>query len=171
MACCPRCIGDSYLRKTVSAIRSREVGRCAYCGSDNEQLLEPAALRDHFELVIGIYVQNDSGHSIVECLKEDWGFFDHPQMDVAHAKELLGDIMDDGNLVRRHFVPEDPGGSASLQQWEAFREELMHRNRYFPKGAPNLDRMKDLVSCLTLETGELPGRFVRARILQRQTLL
>ncbi len=166
MACCPNCIGDAHLRRTVFAIRGQGPGKCGYCASDGESLLEPRDLRDYFELVIGIYVESDSGRSLVEWLKEDWGLFDHPRMDVAHTKELLGDITDDGNLVRKHFVPRDIGDSTTLRQWEDFREELMHRNRYFPIGAP-LDRLKTLVGYLALDVDDFGLEMYRARIQEQ----
>jgi hypothetical protein len=126
--------------------------------------VSPADLRDHFELVLGIYARNDGGRLLVEWFKTDWGMFEHERMDDAHAQVLLSDILDDGEIVRRRFVPAGTGRSESLHRWQEFREELMHKNRYFPKAAPDLVRLRELLSYLITDPREIPSQLFRARI-------
>jgi hypothetical protein len=119
--CCANCIGDGHLRREVIPSKSQLSGTCSYCRSANQPLVPPAVLRDYFELVLGIYVPAEPGRTLVEWLVDDWGMFDHVAMDAAHAKELLADILDDGEVVRKSFAPLAQG-SESLIRWQAFRE-------------------------------------------------
>lgn len=41
--------------------------------------------------------------TLVEWMKKDWRLFSHESMDNAHAKELLGEILDNGEIVRKNF--------------------------------------------------------------------
>jgi hypothetical protein len=164
MRCCATCIGDYHLRKEVFPRLSSETGRCRYCGSEDVALVAPAELRDYFELVVGIYVRDETGHSLVHWLMNDWGMFDHRAMDAAHAKELLADILDDGEIVSYSFAPTDSDDSEVLHRWEAFRQELMHENRYFPRSAPEPERLRGLLSQLRAREAEIPATLFRARL-------
>lgn len=145
---------------------STATGDCSYCGSANLPLISPIKLREYFELLTSIYVQNDDGNTLVEWLKNDWALFRHPKMDVAHAKELLAEILDDGDIVRKKFIPSGPSTSDALQRWEALRAELMHSNRFFPRTEINLERLKRLFGFLLLKAIDIPKRWYRARIQQ-----
>ncbi len=167
MSCCPECFGDGYLKNDVIPQLSTQVGTCSYCGSLDQPLVTPTDLREHFELLIGIYVrQDDAGRTLVEWLRDDWSMFSHDHMDVAHAKELLADILDDGEIVRQFFAPSDKSKSDALQRWEALKNELMHLNRYFPKTEINLERLKQWIGLLLLRQSEIPKKWFRARIQQ-----
>lgn len=143
------------------------MGECRYCGSRDQVLIEPIALRDLFDVVLEIYKESDepgSGQTLVEWLKEDWGIFDHERMDVAHAKELLADILDDGEIVRRKFISPNQDAEQSLLKWQDFRRELTSQNRYFPKNVIKLDRLRELLGFLLAPAGDVPERLYRARI-------
>lgn len=165
MKCCANCFGDRGLRKEISFLSS-EAGACKYCKSPNQILIEPNKLCDKFRALIDItYKPAEEGRSLVQWLRDDWALFNHPNMlDDAHAKELLGDILDDGQIVRRSFVPTSPNESDTLGRWEELRKELMHENRFFPKTQIDFDRLALLLTLLVLETNELPNVWYRARI-------
>lgn len=165
MLCCPECFGDSHLRRYVFPLLSTQSGQCSYCLSIGRDLLSPSALREHFELLTGVYVLDPDGIGLVELLKADWGMFRHERMDVAHVKELLGDVLDDGDFVRQRFRPSEKAVSDdALQRWDDLRQELMHKNRYFPDTEINLPRLERLFSFLLLPAEEVPERWYRARI-------
>lgn len=165
MYCCPECFGDSHLRRNVFPQLSTQTGLCSYCQSDNSYLLPPASLREHFELLTGAYVLDANGEGLVELLKTDWGMFHHERMDVAHVKELLGDVLDDGDRVRQRFRPSvNAIVNDALQRWDDLRQELMHKNRYFPVTEINLPRLERLFSFLLLPPEEIPTTWYRARI-------
>lgn len=161
--CCPECFDDRGLRKDIIPSRSTTRGICDFCGSTAVDLIEPRQLADEFELLISIYEPDPGGKTLVEWLKEDWSLFSHARMDVAHAKELLGEILDDGDIVRKAFSPSATYKSEGLARWETLRDELMYKNRYFLDEALDTDRLKELLAHLLAD--DMPARWYRARIL------
>lgn len=125
-------------------------------------LLEPQALAPYFGLLVNVYEPGEGGKSIAEWMKEDWSLFSHPKMDVAHAKELLGEILDDGEIVRVPFVPSPNYKSEGLVQWETLRDEMMYRNRWFLDMSLDADRLRQLLD--HLPASNLPRQWYRARI-------
>ncbi|MEQ8445352.1 MAG: RES family NAD+ phosphorylase [Pelagibacterium sp.] len=126
-------------------------------------MVEPRALADVFELLVGVYEIDSAGRTLVEWMKEDWHLFSHAAMDVAHSKELLAEILDDGDIVRKPFVPSSAYDSKALAQWENLRDELMWKNRYFLDEVLDADRLRELLG--HLPTDDMPAKWFRARIL------
>ena len=58
--------------------------------------------------------------------------FEHPRMDDPRAKDLLAEILDDGEIVRQTFSPVEVLEANRLAEWEKLRDELMYHNRFFP---------------------------------------
>lgn len=163
--CCHACFGDRGLRRDIIPTLSDRDGCCSYCASAGVPVVEPIALRDVFELLISIYEPAPGGQTLVDWLKADWDLFSHPAMDVAHAKELLGDILDDGEIVRKTFTPSAAYHSEALARWETLRDELMWKNRYFLDEGLDTDRLRELLSHLPADN--MPVTWYRARILDR----
>ncbi|MHA6688547.1 RES family NAD+ phosphorylase [Mesorhizobium sp. A556] len=161
--CCPDCFDDRGLRHDIIPSLNPIIGDCDFCGSLAVALVEPHLLRDVFELLISVYEPNPAGKTLVEWMKEDWQLFTHPQLDVAHAKELLGEILDDGQIVRQTFAPSADYQSEALARWETLCDELMYRNRYFLDEALDTDRLEELL--VFLPTDNMPETWYRARIL------
>jgi hypothetical protein len=167
--CCPACFDDPGLTQDLIPSRSTGCGNCDYCGTNNDvPLVEPQALAPEFQTIISIYESDPAGRTLVEWLKDDWKLFSHPKMDVANAMRLLGDILDDGQIVRRPFSPSDTYKSVGLTQWATLRDELMTKNRYFLDQALDRDRLEQLLGHLAIE---IPAGDVwhRARILNQAT--
>jgi hypothetical protein len=57
-----------------------------------------------------------------------------------------------------------------LSEWETFRDELMHHNRYFPAKTIDLDRLGALLSSLLLDPDEVPTQWYRARLQTGDTV-
>ena len=120
-------------------------------------------LSDYFELLANVYQPDPGGKLLVEWMKEDWELFSHPAMDLAHAKDLLGEIFDDGNIVRQPFVPSPSYTSVGLIQWETLRDEMMYKNRWFLDFPINTDRLEALL--VHVPADDLPHLWYRARLL------
>lgn len=164
--CCHACFGDRGLRRDIIPTLSTGNGDCGYCATAGVSLIEPIALRDFFELLISVYEPNPEGQTLVEWLKADWELFRHPAMDIAHAKELLGDILNDGDIVRDRFSPSAVYHSEALARWETLRDELMWKNRYFLDEVLDTDRLRELLGHLPVD--DMPATWYRARILDRE---
>ncbi len=135
-------------------------GACGYCASTDVDLVQPSELTDYFRLLVSIYEPDPDGKPLVDWMKNDWLLF--PNLDSAHAKELLADILEDGEIVRNLFSPSATYHSEVLIGWESLRDELMYKNRWFLDEAIDTDRLKELLSHLIAD--ELPTKWYRARI-------
>lgn len=143
-------------------------GDCGYCGTKNITTIDPSALSQWFEMLLDCYVPDDEGQSLASLLAEDWRLFDHPSMDEAHAKELLADILNDGEIVRRPFVPIDLLVNETPQRWDDLRDEMMHRNRWFLDEPIDLERLAELLEQLiapAVVLESIADSWYRARLL------
>ena len=159
--CCAQCFGDQGLERLISEI-SAEDGKCSYCGDERVKLVAPRELADLFGSLVNIYERNADGRLLVDWLREDWDLFHHPRMESPRAKDLLAEVLDNGEIVRQLFVPSPKYRSDHIFNWERLRTELMHENRYFPSARFDLDRLKDLLGYL--RKGEVPTEWHRARL-------
>jgi len=125
--------------------------------------VQPKQLADLFEMLVSIYEPDPKGKSLVELVKKDWLIFTHPLMDNAHAKELLGEILDDGEIIRKSFSPSSTYSSEGIARWETLRDEILYKNRYFLDEALDFDRLKELLEHLIAD--EMPEVWYRARIM------
>ena len=160
--CCPECFDDRGLRRNIIPSLGPTSGTCDFCGTSDVDLVEPKQLADYFELLINVYEPDNNGKLLVEWMKEDWQLFTHSRMDIVLAKELLSEILSDGEIVRKTFSPSATYKSEGLVRWETLRDELMYKNRYFLDETLDTDRLRELVG--HLPTDDLPTRWHRARI-------
>lgn len=159
--CCPECFDDRGLRTDIIPSLNPSHGDCSFCSARDVDLVEPAALSAVFEMFIGVYEPDPHGKSLVEWMKEDWHLFS--RLDIAHAKELLAEILDDGDIVRKTFSPSPMFKSEGLARWATLRDELMYKNRYFLNEALDTDRLEQLLPHLIAY--DLPKCWYRARIV------
>jgi len=164
MKCCPECFGDRGLRHNIFPLLATEKGTCSFCAMENQALLNPKQLQDYFELLVSAYRPDANGKLLVHWFRHDWGLFMHPIMNDAKAKELLAEVLDDGDIVRKPFLPSEIVDKDRLSEWEKLREELMYRNRFFPDVELDEERLKNLLSHLSVTAGEVPDVWYRARI-------
>jgi hypothetical protein len=160
--CCPECFDDRGLRDQLFPSLDPGHGACDFCGTADTQLVEPGKLANYFELLVNVYEPSEDGKSLVEWMKDDWQLFSQPRMDIAHAKELLGEILDDGEIVRRTFAPSASYISEGLAQWDKLRDEMMYANRWFLDVGIDLARLRQLLDMLLAPP--LPRQWYRARI-------
>ncbi|WP_203228869.1 RES family NAD+ phosphorylase [Lautropia dentalis] len=160
--CCPECFGDKGLRDQIFPFLSEEKGDCDFCGARKTIIVEPRKLANYFELVIGIYAPSNDGKLLVEHIKEDWSIF--KTISISHAKDLLSDILDNGDIVRRKFSFSSKQIVGGLGKWDELRDEMMYRNRWFLEKQIDLDRLSELLDMLFVASPQLPNTWYRARI-------
>ncbi|MGA3135777.1 MAG: RES family NAD+ phosphorylase [Terracidiphilus sp.] len=127
-------------------------------------IVAPRDLAMYFESLVSAYRQDPTGKLLVQWFREDWALFQHPRMDNPRANDLLAEILNDGEIIRRQFVPASDPAIDRLSEWEKLRDELMYHNRYFPEATIDLDRLESLLSSLTPDVDEIPVQWYRARI-------
>lgn len=162
--CCAKCFGDRHLREEVIPVLSDCMGNCAFCDAKNEYLVTPRLLGDQFGAVISVYVPDDAGgRPLVDLLMDDWLIFKTPSMSKEKAQILLAEILDDGEIVRRNFSPSEQCQTVNLDRWRDLKQELQHRNRFFPDSDFDKERLAELLGQLLLDSKDLPTEWFRAR--------
>ena len=164
MYCCAECFGDKGLKTQIIPEWSSEEGDCSFCKTKKQPIIEPNELSEYFEVLIGIYRPNESGKLLIEWLKEDWLLFNHPALDNIHANALLGEILDDGEIVRQKFLPLAPDQSELLTTWKQLTAELMHSNRFFLDTEFEYSRLEGLFGNLVFDQSDHSSKWYRARI-------
>lgn len=161
--CCAECFGDGGLRESIIPSLSESEGTCDFCDHKGVALVTPDQLAPYFQMLVDAYTEQESGKPLVEWLRDDWLIF--PDMDNAHAKELLSEVLDDGDIVRRNFVPSLAAAQGQLSQWADLRGEIMHKNRWFLDTSINLDRLRELLDLLIAPKEVLQRTWHRSRLL------
>ena len=164
MLCCGQCFQDRGLRKEIIPQFFSSCGNCPTCHAPNQYLIDATRLADYFELLCGIYRPDDDGKVLVDWLIEDWQLF---KIDRAKANNLLVEILDDGERVCEKFCPSELCASDQLDRWEQLRDELRHKNRFFPETVFDKERLSVLLSSLILDEDDCINRWYRARIEQQ----
>jgi RES domain len=164
MRCCGECFGDRGLLRNIIPSRTSRRGQCPYCRTKDVLLVQPIELREYFELLISSYKQDSAGRTLIRCFREDWSLFTHSRMDDTRTKALLTGVLDGGQVLRRRFLPLAMKGTDALGRWQKLRDELMHRNRFFPNANIDLDRLEALLVHLNVDSSDLSKRWFRARI-------
>lgn len=164
MYCCANCFGDSFLDGRIPEL-SEKTGTCNYCAATNTALVEPMILLDYFQSVCSIYTENNSPEAkqLVTWFQDDWQIF--TTIDSIKAQALLGEILNDGDIVRKNHLPLNVPVLATVEKWDSFRTEIMWKNRFFFRHELDLDRLKSLFnSYLETDASEFSKQMFRARI-------
>lgn len=164
MFCCARCFGDSFLDNHIPRI-SKQTGACDFCTATNTALVAPLELLDYFQSVCSIYTEDPGADAklLVSWFQNDWQIF--TSLDSIRAQALLGEILNDGEKVRKNHLPLNVSAFAAVEKWASFRDEIMWKNRFFFRHELDLDRLKALFeSYLETDASEFTGHIYRARI-------
>lgn len=161
MLCCGHCFTDRGLRKEIVPQLTNQQGDCPTCQATNQHLIEAKNLGDYFELLCGIYSPDDDGKVLVDWLMDDWQLF---AVDRTKANDLLIEILDDRDRAQQRVIPSELCNSDRLDRWEQLRDELRHRNRFFPETEFEHERLEELLSNLMLDEDDWPSELHRARI-------
>jgi hypothetical protein len=164
--CCGNCFGDTFLAQQIDLL-AQEKGNCEFCLSREVRLIEPFALIDRFETVFGLYQESDGPNScsIESLLRKDWELFD--RLDPVKAEMLLGLIFNNINMLQKKYAPVIQHDAFAVQEWEDFREELKHRNRFFPKNIQTTGQLTELFGYFVAPPANIPSKVFRARICEQ----
>ena len=136
--CCPNCFNDSFLQSEIEA-KSNQQGDCSFCKTENISIIEPEELKSLFESVLDIYEKDEKGNSLFKLLQEDWLIFSS-MLNENNSNKLLDKIS--GINTNESYSPIYQEEKQNVEQWESFREELKHNNRFFPNNAPTINTIE-----------------------------
>ncbi len=161
MFCCSNCFTDSFLIEHINAISNKK-GNCSFCKSKNVTLIDPENLYDRFEPLIDLYEVDKNGKKLIDLIQSDWRVFSSKSPRVL--QKLLNLIANDEQLLVKRYRPKYSIDKRNIEQWEDFREELKHRNRFFPLGAPNIEQLEPFGKYLGVIIKKNKQKFYRARV-------
>ncbi|MBI5102312.1 MAG: RES family NAD+ phosphorylase [Nitrospirae bacterium] len=165
MKCCGSCFGDAFLSGEIEQ-RAKVSGHCDYCGGVDVKLVDPAVLIDFLEKPLGVYKEStdSAAHGIEALLRKDWALFE--KLEPHQAELLLSNIFQDDNFIKKKYMPVKETDFSAIQEWDDFREELKHHNRFFPKKFQPTKELKELFGFLTARSEDIPAKVYRARICE-----
>ncbi len=158
MNCCSNCINDAFLA-TVIERESGLNGKCDFCNSEDMSLVDPVFLNDYFQQVLDLYEKSDDGKNIAYLLKNDWILFDSINIEVSN--KLLEAIFDT-NFDDKYISKQND--ETKILNWQEFKAELKHDNRYFPTKAPSYEHLKGLLQFIILQGEAIPVFLYRSRV-------
>lgn len=167
--CCGNCFSDNFLTQQIES-RSTKTGRCDFCGSYNVKLFEPSDLVDYFDVLFGLYKESEdpTACGIESLLRTDWALFEN--LNSTKAKRLLHVIFGNSKMFEKKYTPIVQHDLSAIQEWSDFREELKHRNRFFPKNIQATEQLQGLFGILGSPSADIPARVFRARICEESQM-
>ncbi len=161
MQCCPNCFSDKFLQEHIDAI-SNTNGKCSFCKTNNVTLIKPVILFDRFQPLFELYEKNRAGTPLNYLIQEDWKIFKIDSNTVQ--QRLLRAISDNKNLFKSKYVAKFAKEQKNIDQWERFREELKHNNRFFPENALDKNHLEPFATYIGIYLKKSIQKFYRARI-------
>ena len=161
MYCCPNCFSDIFLQNHIRAISIKK-GKCSFCKTDNVTLIKPEELFDRFEPLLDLYEKVRKGYTINELIEADWNVFTITSK--RTQQKLLKAISCNSDLFKTKYKPVFSKEQNNVEQWENFREELKHRNRFFPNNAPDIRHIEPFGKYIGVFISKGSQKFFRARI-------
>ena len=125
-------------------------------------LIEPERLFDRFELLLDLYEKDRDGLALNELIQIDWCVFTITANRIQ--QKLLKAISCNRNLFKFKYKPVISKEQKNVERWEIFREELKHGNRFFPKGAPDINHIEAFKQYINVNLDKDSQKFYRARI-------
>ena len=165
MNCCSNCFNDDFLSKQIEEL-SKQKETCNYCKMKNIATINPIELSDYFQPLIDLYDISEEGKPLVDLLKKDWMLFS--TLESSIAKQLIENILE--IKLDNLYFPKTNDESGILN-WQEFKNELKHINRYFPIKAPSYDHLRWLFDNLILKNHKIPNYLYRARINEDENLI
>lgn len=159
MNCCPNCFNDQFISDIVIQ-KSENIGKCEFCKTEKTELLGTSLLADYFQPIFDLYEEVDTGNSIIELINNDWKLFIH--IDDVVAQLLLEHILE--VKFYKRFQPKENGDTTKILDWQEFKEELKHDNRYFPLKAPSKEHLEGLLGHLLVSNENIPQYLYRSRV-------
>lgn len=161
MYCCPNCFSDNFLQNHIRAISNKK-GKCLFCKTDNVTLIKPGELFDQFEPLLALYENDRSGVALNELIQTDWNVFAITANRIQ--QKLLRAISRNSDLFKVKYKPVFSKEQKNVEQWENFREELKHRNRFFPNNALDKRDLEPFGKVIGVILNKGFQKFYRARI-------
>lgn len=147
MKCCTQCFNDNELEWYIYFHLTDRLPQCDLCNSKDVDAISAEQLIDYLSPLVDLYPQSDEQNSIPiwTHLKQDWKILKN--VSDENCKKLFSYVFPEKCFGSKKFVISQGRKKKSLN-WNDFKEELRHENRFFPKKGPNLNDLKILFEYL-----------------------
>ncbi|WP_343581554.1 RES family NAD+ phosphorylase [Acinetobacter sp.] len=126
--CCSNCFSDKALKLQINSIG--RISRCHYCGTNDASTINIDQLyiliSPLLEVIDNLFEEDNDGYSLFQILSNEFKLFNintHEEI-IEHALQHRQDL----THKKYKSFPTD-----TQNQWEAFKYELKHNNRFFPQ--------------------------------------
>ncbi|WP_372028968.1 RES domain-containing protein [Pseudomonas kurunegalensis] len=154
--CCINCFSDTAIIEKINS--TAKMDRCSYCGSARTNCISPTELRDKLEIFTYGLEESENGLSFLEILQNLYGIFTSR---IRSASELINDIFEDETFASQKFEFTFDILKHN-QEWEEFKQEIKHTNRFFPKTSIYSNIFKDSTTAT--------GSFVLFQLIEQLTI-
>lgn len=166
MEFCGNCLENEFIKKSV-AVHSDVTADCKVCGSNNTPIINVEYLHGLITPVLELYKPNPDGKNLLVLLKDDWLLFKGISND--RLLQLLRNAKYGDNNLELNYVPMIE--QQDVLDWDSFKSELKHNNRFFPKSFPEHNELASLISYLSFEIDLRSQIFYRARTIKNGAAL
>lgn len=154
--CCVECFRDNEIKRRI--IQRGRISFCDCCQAEGGYAISCEDLAAEFSIISAMYTPVEDGRPLIDLVQQHWMLFSERIGDPASLLLLL---FPEGE--GKTYAPAS-GGESFVAGWEALRDELKYRNRFFPASAPPSAKIEELLGLLTVRSDDLPREYFRARI-------
>ncbi len=130
MECCIQCFDDNDLKFQVTT-STTGIGNCKFCGARNHPMTNVVNLQDRFEFLFSFLEEVPDGKCPVSIIDDYFCIFSNQ---VAANKVSLLETILGVSLAGKRYQPKW-SKFHSAEHWEELRNELISKNRYFPRSS------------------------------------
>ncbi|QIO04709.1 RES domain-containing protein [Acinetobacter shaoyimingii] len=128
--CCVECFHDDTIKKIITGYQY--IGRCHYCNANRVATIKLEALiaelSSTLEGLSDMLDEDDDGEMFIDILDNDFRVF-AKETNISRIKsDLLSDFRE---LFEKKY--KSVNTSEMHEQWIEFKNEILHKNRFFPQ--------------------------------------
>lgn len=129
VTCCSDCFQDVAIIEFIGDNHGH--GKCGSCKKTNAFTIDPAKLSHLFYPFLGLVNESENaGVTLDEVLNNLFEIF---SVNVRNKNQLLEHIIGPEFSSKKYVLKQEFGKNA--EEWENFKDELKHQNRFFPKNS------------------------------------
>jgi len=127
--CCAECFQDVTIIEFIG--NNHENGKCGSCKKTNAFTIDPSKLAHLFYPFLGLVNESEEdGVTLDKILDNLFEIFNN---NVKNQNQLLEKILGHEYSSKKFILKHKFG--RNIEEWENFKEELKHENRFFPKNS------------------------------------
>lgn len=128
--CCVECFHDDTIKKIINGYQ--KIGRCHYCNTHRVATIQLKDLVTDLSSILeglsDMFEEDHTGIQLIEILDNDFKIFSK-QTNISRIKnDLLSNFT---NLFEKKY--KSVNTSEMHEQWIEFKNEILHKNRFFPQ--------------------------------------